>query len=697
MRQPTSALLQLRWASTAFHRFLLLLGLGLIASSVLVDLVRGDPSISIGLSFSGRPKQAAGFVVGLGVFAAGMLGAVARDALNGTTIRWLLALYLAGCSFVLFLVVAGPSAAGWTLFGYSVASWTLLGYAAAICLLLPPRLGLVTFAGLVGTTLLLEWVSHVKIGLTGLPLTMMDLRIAVANPAGLWDAMALPHWSRHLAVTVVSVGLLGWVFMAVLAAGRFLRHVWRHPGRFDPWGRSLLVGIIVIMASSHLQDVYETMGEDSSTWHPDRVARLVDRVGIWPFLGFSYHIESRAVGDIYVARDGEPPPEPEYVSELVRRYVAFPYPSSHASPVHPNIVMVLAESTFDPSSIFDLTGDWDAYLFEENELTDAIGPLRVNSKGGGTWIAEFETITGLDSRLFGYAGWYTHASLSPYVEHSFATYLGERGYQTWAFMANAGDFFNTRRAYANYGFQRVLDSKDLGSESDWFETDTAAIDSVKAVLGSDPMAPFFSYITLIENHFPHDCGFADDGGLTVRLASGAPFAQNCAVHEFLRRLGSTTEAIRSLVQYLENLEARTGRPFVLVMFGDHQPATFIGSGQYGPDFQPFRKSQDMYTTFFHIMSSAKPRLQCCSEALPVAALPSLVSSYVASSADDIYLGTNLWLFERCGSDAIRREFAGSLGSLEVGGLSARSASCESAYRSAVASYRASGVIRLTSD
>ncbi len=676
MRQPTSALLQLRWAPTAFHRFLWLLGLGLITLSVFSDLLRGGPSISIG------PLATGAILVGFGILAAGMLGAV---ALNGNTIRWLLALYLAGCSFVLFLIEP------------LLISWTLLGYAAAICLLLPPRLGLATFAGLVGTTLLLEWVSHVKIDLTGLPLTMMDLRIAVANPAGLWDAMALPHWSRHLAVTVVSVGLLGWVFMGALAAGRFVRDVWRHPGRFEPWGRSLLVGIIVLMASSHLQDVYEWMGEDRSTWHPDRVKRLADRVGIWPFLGYSYHIESRAAGDIYMARDIAPLPEPEQVSESVRRYVAFPSASSHAAPVKPNIVMVLAESTFDPSIVFDLTGDWDAYLFEENELTDAIGPLRVNSKGGGSWIAEFETITGLDSRLFGYSGAYTHASLSPYVEWSLTTYLAERGYQTWAFLAHEGDFFNARRAYESYGFQRVLDSKDLGSESAWFATDTAATDSVKAVLGSDPMAPFFSYIVLIENHSPHDCGVADDGGFTVRLASAAPFDQNCAVHEFLRRLGSTTEAIRSLVQYLEDLEARTGRPFVLAVFGDHQPATFIGSGQYGPNFQPFRGSQDMYTTFFHVMSSAQPRLQCCSEALPVAALPSLVSSYVASSADDIYLGTNLWLFERCGSDAIGQTFGDRMNSMEGGGLGTRSASCESAYRSAVASYRASGVIRLTSD
>ena len=66
-----------------------------------------------------------------------------------------------------------------------------------------------------------------------------------------------------------------------------------------------------------------------------------------------------------------------------------------------NIRVVLAEPTFDPGAVFRLTGEWNDELFRAGERTAASGLLRVNAIGGGTWITGFETIVGLDSRLFG--------------------------------------------------------------------------------------------------------------------------------------------------------------------------------------------------------------------------------------------------------------------------------------------------------
>jgi phosphoglycerol transferase MdoB-like AlkP superfamily enzyme len=359
----------------------------------------------------------------------------------------------------------------------------------------------------------------------------------------------------------------------------------------------------------------------------------------------------------------------------------------------PNMVMVLAESTFDPSRAFRLQGEWNADLFTENDLTAALGPLRVNTRGGGTWVAEFETITGLDSRLFGYSGAYTHASLSPFVERTFADYLENRGYETWAFLANGGHFYNSRRAYENYGFQHILDSEDLGSESEWFDTDTAVVESVMASLGADPAAPFFSYIMLIENHSPHECDMAATGSFPAGFSDSEEFSPNCALHEYLRRLDSTTTAVHALIRYLEDIEERTGRPFAVAIFGDHQPATF--TGEFVVDFAPFRTSEDMYTTFFHVLSSTASGLECCSEPLPVAALPTLLSGFVASGPDDLYLAENLWLYANCGSNAIRQDFADHMSSLEDRESGARSRDCEAAYRRAIAAYRDAGIIRLT--
>jgi phage baseplate assembly protein W len=75
-------------------------------------------------------------------------------------------------------------------------------------------------------------------------------------------------------------------------------------------------------------------------------------------------------------------------------------------------------------------------------------------------------------------------------------------------------------------------------------------------------------------------------------------------------------------------------------------------------------------------------------------LPTLLSGFVAEAPDDVYLGVNLWLHARCGSDPVRRDFGSSMSSLEMRTLDERTKGCEAAYKRALSWYRTSGVIRL---
>jgi hypothetical protein len=332
-------------------------------------------------------------------------------------------------------------------------------------------------------------------------------------------------------------------------------------------------------------------------------------------------------------------------------------------------------------------------LFRPGARTAAIGPLPVNAFGGGTWITEFETIAGIDSRIFGDAGMYTHASLAPFVERSFATYLRDRGYHNWAFFPHSGEFYNARNAYTFYGFEHILDSREL-AQSSWLTNDVEMADSVMQAMGREPAAPFFGYVILLENHSPHDCSAADDDDFTARFADESAFLPNCALAEYLRRLDSTTAAVRSLVDYLAGIEARTGRPFTLVVFGDHQPFSFSGDDPTY-DYGALRKTPDRHTTFFHVLSSVPGRtLRCCTIAPPATVLPTLLSAFVATSPDDVYMGMNLWLYARCGSDAVRREFPRSLTSPNDLPSGERTEACKDAYHRALAGYRRSGIIRL---
>lgn len=598
-----------------------------------------------------------------------------------TSARWGGAVHLA--AFALALAAVWPE---------TTASWTLLGYVAAVCVLLPRPLGWLTLLGVATLHVLLTWISRVKAGLTGLPVTVLDIQIALANPSGLWDALGLPHWSRYLATVVVAVGCLSVPVAALLAVRRFVMRRARL-GSGDAL-RVVVLCVLGLMIHLHLQVVYADAARDRTTWQPENVAGLADRMGVLPFLAYSYRLESQSTGDIYGGDRDAVPPSAAELRDAVLGFMDFGTETEPSSRLLPNIVVVLAESTFDPGAVFRLKGEWNDELFREGESTAASGLLRVNAVGGGTWITEFETIVGLDSRLFGYSGMYSHASLSPFVDRSIATYLRDRGYHTWAFFPHGGEFYNARNAYRNYGFERILDSRDLG-KGDWLENDVEMAASVAAAIGADPQQPFFGYVLFLENHAPHVCRTNDASAFPVRFADTADFEPNCALHEYLRRLGSTTVAVHSLLQFLGAIESRTGRPFVLLVFGDHQPHTFASTGGFHYDYAALRRVVDTRTTFFHFISSVPGRrLRCCSAVPSASVLPTLLSGFVATSADDVYLGTNLWLHARCGSDAVQVDFGNFMEQLNSRDVDRRTAECREAYERALVWYRESGVIRL---
>jgi phosphoglycerol transferase MdoB-like AlkP superfamily enzyme len=627
-------------------------------------------------------EQIIGFVVFAGILAAGIWLTRGSTRDRGSWLRW---------AFTGLLVVCATAASlAWPI---QSAPWAMLGFVAAGSVLLPAPFGMVTLAGVMALQLLLGWINSLKIGLTGLPLTVLDIKIALANPAGLWDALALPHWTRHVATFVVTIALLGWLLAGLAVLARFVTNVRTRIATPDPWLRLAALGIVAVLAMTRLDALYAAAAKDYSTWQLDGVAALADRMGALPFLGYSYHLESQSSGDIYRNKKGVVPPSPAEVRAAVLQYMDFSATTT-GTRVRPNIMVVLAESTFDPGAMFRLEGHWNDALFRTGELTAAIGPLRVNAMGGGTWITEFETIVGLDSRLFGYSGMYTHASLSPFVNHSIATYLVERGYHTSAFFPHGGDFYNARRAYMSYGFQTIRDSHDM-DRGDWMKTDLEVAESVRKAMGPTPAAPFFSYVLFIENHSPHDCAATDASGFPVRFADTKDFVPNCALHEYLRRLDSTTAAVQSLQDYLADIEARTGRPFILLVFGDHQPHTFSSTGGFQYDYSGLRQIADTRTTFFHVISSVPgKKLRCCSEMPAATMLPTLLSGYVASSPDDVYLGLNLWLHARCGTDPVRRDFGNFMSKLSPRAIAERTDACADAYERALSGFRASGVMRL---
>jgi len=393
-------------------------------------------------------------------------------------------------------------------------------------------------------------------------------------------------------------------------------------------------------------------------WLPSSQVTLSRKLGVLEYMAFTYFAAS-AAGDISLEHGSDPT-----AKELRLAAVEFVNNSAYPSTaLLPNIVFFHAESTFDPNLAFRLSRRIELPLWSKQSETRALSPLHVNVVGGGSWVTEFEVITGADSRVFGYQGYYTHYDIAPKVKNSFAEYLARKGYNTAAFYPVEGSFYNVEKAFKSYGFMKFIDGRALRLPEDWGRLIDREI--IKAVIehgAFEDSDPFFYFIATSENHGPHPCrSFGTEHQFLTMFAATMSFEENCQLNEYLRRAISTSEAFELVLKQLQQIESRTGRPFVLLIYGDHQPWPF-SEGMYSvaggtaveqgfKNFSRVRTNADRYQTFFHLLASDDTVIRShFTKPPPASLLPTLVSAFVATSYDDLYLPINFLAFASCGSD-----------------------------------------------
>jgi len=542
-------------------------------------------------------------------------------------------------------------------------------------------------------------VSKLKTDLTGLPLTALDIRFAISQPFSLWDVLDLPVWTYYSVVFFAVVGAVILLWQVTITVAEFARNH-QHESRLLLVVSRLSIGMGVLgLSIFHFQQVHSKIIDNMDTWEPVGVASLFKEIGTIPFLTYSYRAEGRNSGDFFQDGAGIAPPTDGEVREVLSKYVRFS-DDTPAFARDPNIILLMAESTFDPDRAFHLENAVNSELFAVNDYTAAAGPLAVNAVGGGTWITEFEALLGVDARLFGHLGFYTHASLSPYVRASFVTYLRDKGYDTQAFFPHPGNFYNYRAAYQAYGFGKIVDDRQLGLDG-WRVTDVQLVTRMIEMMEDTRDAPLFAHLLLNENHGPHRCVDTSGAG-GIRFAKANDDEAHCILAEYVRRLKSTTEAMHLIRNYLVDLERETGRPFVLLVYGDHQPYSFTGTHAAEYDFDPVRTSEPKNVTFYHLQTSMSGRLNFPGEVIPASLIPTLLSIFTTDSPADVYLGINLWMYEHCGYDAISmgpltritQNWSGKKASQSRDStVSGRTEVCEAAYRRTLRQYRRADLLR----
>ncbi len=582
-----------------------------------------------------------------------------------------LVIYLALILLLSGLIPFLPSDGLWL----SLTALGAAGLAATVWLLLPlPRMALIAPAALVALIVALELSNRQKIEMTMFPITPTDLFMMATTPKSVLISVGAPDWAYWMLYLVPGHLLLA-VLVAAIATLRRL-------GPRQGISAVCLLALSGVFAVGAMWGLYEAMLYRATAylkanqtrlevWEPAGISLLSTELGSLAFLTYAHDIE-RTDRNLFLTYDpGVAPPGRPQVLAAADVYIR---QEAMADAPMPNIVILHAESTFDPNIAFRLDRQVINPLFptSPNEIRPGSShlavPALVNTVGGGSWITEFEVITGIDSRLFGVAGRFTHSSLSPNAYATFPRYLAARGYQLAAYVFADGEFYNYRRAYLNYGFQEFYDvaffkdgSKDLDIAETAMTTGTVATD-----------APFMKMILLNDNHSPHHCA-------AERVADYEPVAfqdqatteMTCALQEYLWRSQSVARTADAIEARLIALKQATGRDYVLAIYGDHQPYSFTGGGSVnhnmGLDFSAVRNGGTNRLTLAQIRSSRENLLNCCGgEPLPLTLLPTLVSAYVAATLDQLYLPETLYNFDYCGSDWIGRlvtsSFYGSQGS-----------------------------------
>lgn len=539
--------------------------------------------------------------------------------------------------FLLFLAAILPPDQALSLTSLQL---TLVAVVALVSLCLPPASGLALCLTLFGIAAILDFVNTQKIQLTQFPLTIFDLEIALANPRGLFDATAIPH--------VAGYGLLAGLGLTTISTPLALLWERRHFSTPSKNMRTLIAVVLAVSTSSLLltRAIHiAKSGDTTDLWSPEGVVRVANEMGIIPFLALTASTTDASL--FFSAMDQPAPPpaggSPQYAADIAPELEAF-----REKGVQPNIVFMLLESTFDVERSFAVTPPLNTPMRASMPEAALSGPLRVNVIGGGTWVTEFEVLTGLDWRWFGLPGYYTHTAIAPYMRGGFASYLRKLGYSAMAYYPVSGDFYGARTAYAHYGFEEFRDVLDLGLPDDWSRPDDELVAAiVKDLDKTTGEKPFFTMLLTISNHSPHRC--RGDTPIDHVFAAGASDHQNCELNVFIQRMRSTERAVSQMERFLKHRQEQSGRPYILVLFGDHVPHTFSGTSTSTSNYEALWR-RPKTETFYQVRTSLADAGSHHEVPRSATELASLVSHMIMNLDADTYLPGSLTLHGKCGAD-----------------------------------------------
>ena len=216
----------------------------------------------------------------------------------------------------------------------------------------------------------------------------------------------------------------------------------------------------------------------------------------------------------------------------------------------PDVYVVLGEAWWrDPNDANSPLDQLKGAGFAEST---AVSPVY----GGTTPNAEFEALTGIPVKTF-QDGIIPYQHYVQYITEGARTLpriLTEKGYAAAAYHNFTRRFWLRDQIYPKLGFGEFvsMDQMTLTIQPNDWPTDDGLYKSVLDRVGGDK--PQFHFIVTVQTHGPYEADDKDPKG-------------HEGVTDYRTRLG---DAVRGLTAFKAELDAR-GRPYALVLFGDHLP------------------------------------------------------------------------------------------------------------------------------
>lgn len=249
------------------------------------------------------------------------------------------------------------------------------------------------------------------------------------------------------------------------------------------------------------------------------------------------------------------------------------------SPTRPTIVVLAVEALWDITRLPGLTFSEDPFeAFREDLQGDALA----SCFAGLTANSEFEFLTSLSMQCL-------HDSACPFIHlkqpvPALPQQLRQLGYQTTAMHSFTRTFYDRDRIYPSLGFDQFLgleafEQAGLRTDKGWYMADEALLEPIRRQFEQTGQ-PQFIYVLTMQNHGPYASKryAAADLEPAAIPAFAATFKGTAGDRQAIINYTQGIRDSGKLYRAVKELCRNSGRPTLLLAFGDHLPGIGAHAG-----------------------------------------------------------------------------------------------------------------------